>query len=205
MTEELKPCPFCGGEAEIRDEHDHSWIAHKGCPADLGGFETRVEAIVAWNRRTTLSGRAEPFGYYCECKGADPAFLRKPAYIPPTDNLHTTTPLYAAPFAILPDVSGAEAVGWETEAEWELEQRAFHWNEEWSAEETRKLIHDLWREYCLAAEPAPDTIVDALSAWRDTRKATIDVDVSHEEYMTRLNALSEAEHRLMKLAEKANA
>lgn len=39
----------------------------------------------------------EPFGYYCECKGADPAFLRKPAYIPPTDDLHTTTPLYTRP------------------------------------------------------------------------------------------------------------
>jgi hypothetical protein len=36
----------------------------------------------------------EPFGYWCECKGADPAFLRKPSYIPPTDALHTTTPLY---------------------------------------------------------------------------------------------------------------
>src|SRR5690606_39049327 len=39
----------------------------------------------------------EPFGYYCECKGADPAFLRAPAYIPPTDEIHTTTPLYTRP------------------------------------------------------------------------------------------------------------
>lgn len=43
------------------------------------------------------SGEAEPFGYYCECKFADPAFLRKPAYIPPTDDLHKTTPLYTHP------------------------------------------------------------------------------------------------------------
>lgn len=39
----------------------------------------------------------EAFGYFCECKGADPVFLRKPAYIPPNDDLHTTTPLYAHP------------------------------------------------------------------------------------------------------------
>lgn len=36
----------------------------------------------------------EPFGYWCECKGADPVFLRKPAFIPPNDRLHKTTPLY---------------------------------------------------------------------------------------------------------------
>lgn len=49
---------------------------------------------------------------------------------------------------------GAGPVGWETEAEWALEQRAFHWNERWTTEETRALINDLWRQYCLAAEPA---------------------------------------------------
>lgn len=49
-----------------------------------------------------------------------------------------------------------EPVGWETEAEWELEQRAFHWNPAWSEEETRKLINDLWFQYCLAAAPKPD-------------------------------------------------
>lgn len=37
---------------------------------------------------------AEPFGYWCECKGADPVFLRKPAWIPPTDARSKTTPLY---------------------------------------------------------------------------------------------------------------
>lgn len=44
-------------------------------------------------------------------------------------------------------------VGWETEAEWALEQRAFQWNGAWSEEDTRELINDLWRQYCLAAEP----------------------------------------------------
>lgn len=44
-------------------------------------------------------------------------------------------------------------VGWETEAEWALEQRAFQWSPNWSEDETRTLINDLWRQYCFAAEP----------------------------------------------------
>jgi hypothetical protein len=58
--------------------------------------------------------------------------------------------------ALTAPVRAAEvkAVGWETEAEWELEQRAFNWNSEWSEEDTRTLINDLWRQYCLAAEPS---------------------------------------------------
>jgi len=48
-----------------------------------------------------------------------------------------------------------EAVGWETEAEWELEQRAFKWaNASSIPEEARKTVEDLWRQYCLAATPA---------------------------------------------------
>lgn len=49
--------------------------------------------------------------------------------------------------------TGPNAVGWETEAEWLLEQRASHWNEDWGVEETRALINDLWLQYCLAADP----------------------------------------------------
>lgn len=44
-------------------------------------------------------------------------------------------------------------VGWETDAEWELECRAFHWNENWDTEATRELINDLWKQYCFAANP----------------------------------------------------
>lgn len=38
---------------------------------------------------------AEPFGYWCECKGADPVLLRKPSYIPEPNHIHKVTPLYA--------------------------------------------------------------------------------------------------------------
>lgn len=39
--------------------------------------------------------------------------------------------------------------GWETEAEWALEQRAFNWSSSWGEESTRELINHLWSNYCL--------------------------------------------------------
>jgi hypothetical protein len=42
------------------------------------------------------AGPTEPFGYWIEQKGTEPALLRKPAYIPEPSNLRTVTPLYAA-------------------------------------------------------------------------------------------------------------
>lgn len=69
MTDELKPCPFCGGKADI-----HSWwsdneecgMAWVGCKREsyTNGYEcarihimridvktAREDAIAAWNRR----------------------------------------------------------------------------------------------------------------------------------------------------------
>lgn len=57
MADELKPCPFCGGEAGIRIDTSHSTACLIGC-ATVGCFgheqweETEAEAITAWNRRT---------------------------------------------------------------------------------------------------------------------------------------------------------
>lgn len=61
MSEELKPCPFCGGEAYERKDHKASdsfnfyWHVicekcHCSSPSyTLGHFD---KAIAAWNRRT---------------------------------------------------------------------------------------------------------------------------------------------------------
>jgi hypothetical protein len=51
----LAACPFCGGGAELRVEHDHVWVSHNGCPVDLGAFEGSEDAIAAWNRRSASS------------------------------------------------------------------------------------------------------------------------------------------------------
>lgn len=50
---ELKPCPFCGGEAEI--EMDDSWcwnyyVFCQECKIGTDCYETADEAIEAWNR-----------------------------------------------------------------------------------------------------------------------------------------------------------
>ena len=56
MSEELKRCPFCGGEAFLWDErefHDHKgWFAMCGdCDASGDTKPTQAEAIAAWNTR----------------------------------------------------------------------------------------------------------------------------------------------------------
>ena len=50
--QELKPCPFCGGEAETYPYYFNEWyIGCSECSCDLGVFDTKEEAIEAWNKR----------------------------------------------------------------------------------------------------------------------------------------------------------
>lgn len=57
MSEELKPCPFCGGEAKTKSSVDV--FGHEGffsvlcrkCYVRTGCYETEAEVIEAWNRR----------------------------------------------------------------------------------------------------------------------------------------------------------
>ena len=53
MTD-LKPCPFCGGKAHII--HEGYWIMYEDCQSESGYYETKEEAIEAWNRRDILIG-----------------------------------------------------------------------------------------------------------------------------------------------------
>ena len=52
MNEELKPCPFCGNEAEMLNYSENEWLVH--CPACSGMVErwreTEEEAVEQWNR-----------------------------------------------------------------------------------------------------------------------------------------------------------
>ena len=61
MPNKLKPCPFCGGEAELLDENGKEDMFFvqckniwKGCKvlAFTHDYLTEQEAIEAWNRRT---------------------------------------------------------------------------------------------------------------------------------------------------------
>ena len=69
MTDKLKPCPFCGGKAKIythikaTEYKNGVWTEYKpevwrvmcdarvDCCALLNKFDTKQEAIEAWNRR----------------------------------------------------------------------------------------------------------------------------------------------------------
>ena len=56
MSEKLKQCPFCGGEARIRevsigDSYDGFTVECGNCAVDIGNINTEEEAIKLWNRR----------------------------------------------------------------------------------------------------------------------------------------------------------
>ena len=55
MMAELKPCPFCGGKAEISLYLGNYGVACCECPGAVINcrYQTKEEAIKAWNRRTS--------------------------------------------------------------------------------------------------------------------------------------------------------
>ena len=79
MAEALKPCPFCGGEAHIKEVVSACSVVYTvGCSdSECMGFETLLckttpeEAADAWNRRAEQTCRMDaPIdGEYrcCEC------------------------------------------------------------------------------------------------------------------------------------------
>ena len=56
---ELKPCPFCGGEANLERPHEGGIYARHMCDfVDGVWFETEEEAIKAWDMRAEADGAA---------------------------------------------------------------------------------------------------------------------------------------------------
>ena len=58
MTEKLKPCPFCGGEANLKDTSGFIVAKCESCGAESGVVKVSAEycandkAAESWNRRT---------------------------------------------------------------------------------------------------------------------------------------------------------
>lgn len=65
----LKPCPWCGGEAETRNSRwnrrDHWGVACTGCgdPWFDCRSDIEAEAIAAWNNREAAEARAREEGF----------------------------------------------------------------------------------------------------------------------------------------------
>lgn len=51
MTNQLKPCPFCGGEPRLEDDCCEWWVECLKCWGRLGADRTEAEAVAAWNTR----------------------------------------------------------------------------------------------------------------------------------------------------------
>lgn len=67
----LKPCPFCGGEAETWDDGAlwHVICKSKDCAAMSSPCFTEADAVVAWNKRAERTCHSEyPDRWECsEC------------------------------------------------------------------------------------------------------------------------------------------
>jgi len=57
---ELTPCPFCGGEASLNQEHKSKrwFIGCEGCEVETPSYreDMKAEAIKAWNQRVRKEG-----------------------------------------------------------------------------------------------------------------------------------------------------
>ena len=59
---DLKPCPFCGGEASVKMwcEPDTPFLVMcESCKSSVKDYATEAEAIEAWNRRDERTAKVE--------------------------------------------------------------------------------------------------------------------------------------------------
>lgn len=55
MNDELKPCPFCGGEAMLFDAVGEMWACCKTCLASSRMHSDPIKAAAAWNSRAAVT------------------------------------------------------------------------------------------------------------------------------------------------------
>jgi Lar family restriction alleviation protein len=118
-TDQLKPCPFCGGNPTVDAQFGREWwVECDDCAATTGGMEaTKAEAIAAWNRRAVplvAEAPREPVAW------VDPASLRALkrgsvehiSAVAKSDADESDIPLYAAlPASLAPMPEEPKSIG----------------------------------------------------------------------------------------------
>ena len=64
----LKPCPFCGGEAEVLD-HINYYVGCSNCGVSTKGYGKEIKAVTAWNTRTNTIPVGNGKGYEVRNEG----------------------------------------------------------------------------------------------------------------------------------------
>lgn len=76
MSDELKPCPFCGSDAVTDFIDDESYLIEcSSCASRTSCCDSKEEAIAAWNRRATPSPSTAPTCQTCAGSRVDPGGL----------------------------------------------------------------------------------------------------------------------------------
>lgn len=81
---ELKPCPFCGGEAELTGfDAPEFWVWCPNCKASTDAHTGKQSAIEAWNIRAerTCHDADEEYPYF-ECSECGFCWVFHPHYCP---------------------------------------------------------------------------------------------------------------------------
>jgi hypothetical protein len=69
MSEELKPCPFCGGQPKpVHLNTNGEWVVWHACKTNLltcWTFRTKSDAITAWNARHDDKGLIKALEEIC--------------------------------------------------------------------------------------------------------------------------------------------
>lgn len=68
MSENLLPCPFCGGKAKVRNASLGAYVLCTKCLCSTAGETNPAKAITAWNKRAELFGNLDCY----ECMNGYP-------------------------------------------------------------------------------------------------------------------------------------
>ncbi len=111
-SNQLLPCPFCGGDAQMAESDTVYWVKCTQCESEGATNAYSAKAIAAWNRRATQPAAGEPVAWM-RSSGNDVMTAKQKADCQQHNGLpgkriaeHFSVPLYTAPPAAAPVAAG---------------------------------------------------------------------------------------------------